>query len=47
MIINKPCWYCKHFYEACTDCINKSKWEIWDGDTRNNSSTRGKQENTR
>ena len=39
------CWFCKHFYEKCEDCINKSKWELWEGnesngDSRNNSSSR-------
>ena len=40
------CWFCKYFYGKCEDCINKSKWELWEGnesngDSRNNSSFRG------
>ena len=23
------CWFCRHFYEKCDDCIDKSKWELW------------------
>ena len=39
------CWFCKYFYGKCEDCINKSKWELWEGnesngDSRNNSSSR-------
>ena len=47
--MNKKCWFCKHFYERCTDCVGKSKFELWEGnkngDTRNNSSIRGVKEN--
>ena len=46
------CWFCKYFYGKCEDCINKSKWELWEGnesngDSRNNSSIRGFEENAR
>ena len=46
------CWFCKHFYEKCDKCIDKSKWELWEGNesygnSRNNSSIRGFEENAR
>ena len=50
--MDKKCWFCRHFYEKCDDCIDKSKWELWEGnesngDSRNNSSIRGFEENAR
>ena len=31
----KVCWTCKYFYDKCTECKNKDKWEMWNGTERN------------